>query len=118
MRSPLLLLVLLAVVSGCPYPDSIRERGDWVTVERASSNRLLISERLAEVEPDESAEPCQILLAERPIEPEIGPQPLDLADGRALAEHLRDRVAGHDMDQGKDERDEKPDDRYGQKQPT
>ena len=57
-----------------------------------------------------------LLLENRPVQTQFMPQPLDLCDRCAFAEHLGHRVTGNQMNQGKYERYDNPDYRDRQKE--
>src|SRR6185437_5692521 len=68
-------------------------------------------QRLAKVAMQNSPPVVHILLAKRSVEAIGVTQRSDVSGIRALSQHLRNRIAGHKVDEQKDHRDNNPDHR-------
>ena len=86
-------------------------QGPGISLRDDVSDILIEAERASHVAVQQAAPVVHVLRAQRDIQPVSMACGGDVGCGRALAQHLLDGIAGHDVNQQEDHRNHQPDDR-------
>src|ERR1700756_1372716 len=97
--------------NGTPQPRSRELQRIRVALAQELADALVIAKRDSKIATHHTLPIIQILLAQRKIESVGVARRLQIRSRCAFPEHLLNRVAGHEMDQEKNERYDQPDDR-------